>query len=94
MELDGDAVVLDEETVVLDEDTVVVLDEDTVVVLDEATVVLEADVGADDVGVDVAGADVGLSTGVGTRVCSGLGSGMPPGYESTKMSSWAPSRKL
>ena len=92
MELDGDAVVLDKETVVLDEDTVV-LDEATVV-LDEATVVLEADAGTDDVGVDVAGADVGLSTGVGTRVCSGLGSGMPPGYESTKMSFWAPSRKL
>lgn len=33
-----------------------------------------------------AGAEVGF-TGVGTTVCSGLGLGRPPGYESWKMSS-------
>lgn len=46
---------------------------------------------------DVAAAGAGVApprNGVGTIVWLGPGTGMPPGYESSKMSSCAPSRKL
>lgn len=50
--------------------------------------------GAEEAEAEVAaGAEAGFA-GVGTTVCSGLGSGRPPGYESWKMSSCGPSRKL
>lgn len=59
--------------------------------VEEAESVAEED---DEVEAEVAaGAEAGF-TGVGTTVCSGLGSGRPPGYESWKMSSCGPSRKL
>ena len=51
-------------------------------------------------GAAVADGELGVATaappktGVGTTVELGLGGGIPPGYESWKMSSCAPSRKL
>ena len=51
-------------------------------------------VGVTVVAVVEAGEVAGNKTGVGMSVWSGPGGGMPSGYESSKMSSCAPSSKL
>ena len=88
--------VAEEDDEVVDDDDDGVADEDAEVA-DEDDKVADEEVERGEVVVELALEPlvlVGLRMGVGTLVWLGPGTGMPLGYESVKMSSCAPSRKL